>query len=774
METMKYRRILVVLPVLLVLGACSRDPKARAQRYVTNGNKFFNIGKYPDASIMYRRALKEDGRFGEAWYRLALTDYQLHAYSDEFRALLNTVELQPNNSDAKAKLAELYMVAGMQSASNRDRATKALDSAKEMADKLVAQDPNSYDGHRIRGELALINKDPAAAIPELKTANETKPLQPEVIVPYVQALAATNRFPEAEKLAYQMIDKDKTYGNIYDILFTEYARLQRLDDAERVLKLKTTNNPKNTNYMLQLADFYTREKKNDQAEAVFKAMTDEKAHPDGHLLAGDYFFLRLHQFDRAQAEYEAAIKAFPKDKVVYQKRIVELDATRGDNTNANQLLAVMLKENPKDADAIAMRAAMQLTTGNRDQINMAANDLQSLVTKSPDNYVLHFNLARALHAKNQDDQALLHLEQAIKLRPDFMKAREFAASLYMAKGDNTKALQAANDIIARNNGDVQGHLVRSGALLSVGDRDEARKELDYIIKTFPQNVEARYQVGYLDYLDKNYKDAEDVFSKLNKDYPKDHRGLVGLTETMVAEKRIPEAITLMSTASANEPDRRDLKLYLANLDVVGERYDDAIKMLSGLLEGAPKDTGLLFRLGETYRRKGDLNAAVDYFRRASQAAPNSPAPLLALAEILDGTGRSDQAEPIYEQIIKMQPNHPVALNNLAYIKAEKGIDLEEALGMARRAEQQSPNSDDIQDTLGWIYIKKNLSEEAVRVFQGLVVKEPKNAIFHYHYGMALQEKGDKVAARKELQIALENRPSKAQEQQIRDLLQKLG
>lgn len=773
METMTYRRVLAVLPVLLVLGACSRDPQARAQRYVNNGNKFFNIGKYPDASIMYRRALKEFPRDGEAWYRLALTDYQLHAYSDAFKALLNTVELQPNNVDAKSKLAELYMVAGMQN-TNRDHASKDLDGAKDMADKLLKQDANSYDGHRILGQLALINKDPAAAVPEFQAANESKPLQPDVIVPYVQALSAVNRFPEAEKLAYQMIDKDKTYGNIYDILFAEYARLHRLDDAERILKLKTSNNPKNAAFMLELADYYTRVKKTDQADSMFKAMTDEKEHPDGHLLAGDYFFLRAREFDRARGEYEAAIKAFPKDKLMYQKRLVELEATAGDNANANQLLAAILKENPKDSDAIAMRAALQLTTGNRDQINMAANDLQSLVAKSPDNPVLHFNLARALHAKNDDEQAVLQLEAAIKLRPDFMKAREFAAALYMAKGDNTKALQAADQIIARNNNDVQGHLVRSGALLSVGERDQARKELDFIIKNFPQNVEARYQVGYLDYLEKDYKDAEAIFTMLYRDYPKDHRGLVGLTETMVAERRIPDAIAEMNKAIALEPDRRDLKLFLANLDVVGEKYDDAVKVLTALLETTPKDSGLLFRLGETYRRKGDLNTAVDTFRRASQAAPNNPEPLLALALILDGTGRADQAQPIYEQILKMQPNHPVALNNLAYIKAEKGIDLEEALGMARRAQQQSPNSVDIQDTLGWIYIRKNLSEEAVRVFSDLVVKEPTNPIFHYHYGMALQEKGDKVAARKQLQIALENHPSKPQEQQIRDLLQKLG
>ncbi len=129
-------------------------------------------------------------------------------------------------------------------------------------------------------------------------------------------------------------------------------------------------------------------------ETVLLAMTDEKEHPDGHLLAGDFFFMRMREFDRARAEYEAAIKAFPKDKVAYQKRLVELDATTLDNNGANQLLAEILKENPKDPDTIAMRAALMLNTGNRDQINMAANDLQSLVTKNlPDNYVLRYNLA---------------------------------------------------------------------------------------------------------------------------------------------------------------------------------------------------------------------------------------------------------------------------------------------------------------------------------------------------------------------------------------------
>ncbi len=308
----------------------------------------------------------------------------------------------------------------------------------------------------------------------------------------------------------------------------------------------------------------------------------------------------------------------------------------------------------------------------------------------------------------------------------------------------------------------------------MGQRDQARKELEFILKTFPDNVEGRYQVGYLDYLDKDYKAAEEVFSKLYKEFPKDHRGLVGVTETMVKQGRVPDALAEMKKASDSEPDRRDLKLYLANLNVVGEKYEDAIQIYQGLLDKSPKEAGLLYRQGETYRRKGDLNTAIDKLRLSSQAAPNDPQPLIALALILDGTGRTDQAQPIYEQILRMQPDHPVALNNLAFIKAEKGQDLEEALGMARRAQQKSPNSAEIADTLGWIYIRKHLSEEAVQVFQKLVVQEPGNPIFHYHYGMALDEKGDKSAAQKQLQEALKDHPSKPQEQQIRDLLQKLG
>src|SRR5580692_4709144 len=112
---MKYRKLLTFLPMLLlVLASCSRDPKVRAQRYVDNGNKFFARERYKEASIMYRNAMKQDPRSGEAYYRLALTALKLSAYGDAYRALLRTVDLEPKNNDAKSKLADIYLLSAVQ------------------------------------------------------------------------------------------------------------------------------------------------------------------------------------------------------------------------------------------------------------------------------------------------------------------------------------------------------------------------------------------------------------------------------------------------------------------------------------------------------------------------------------------------------------------------------------------------------------------------------------------------------------------------------------
>jgi tetratricopeptide (TPR) repeat protein len=767
-------KLLKTLPLLLIpsvlMVSCSRDPKARAQRYVDNGNKFFAKEKYKEAGIMYRKALQQDLRFGEAYYRLGLTDLKLNAYAAAANNLRRAVSLQPANDDAAIRLSDLYLMAATQDAVHR---VQFLTDTKELIDKLLQRAPQSFDGHRLKGHMALIAGKPEEAVKEFEQANAINPFQPGLIVAYFQALVFNHQYPESEKLARDMIVKDKTFSPMYDLLYVQYMRQNKIAEAEEVLKLKIENNPGHSRQLVQLAQHYFLLRRHDDMNAVIARLGDEKKYPDGHLSAGDFLFFRAREFGAADTQYQAGVKAFPKEKTVYQKRIIELYATTGRNQEANSLLATMLKESPKDVDAIAMRAALMLSTGNRDQINLAANDLQSLVTKSPTNHLYRFNLARAMVAKGELDPARLQLEEAIKIRPDFLSARELLARIYLAKGDSGRALKAADEVIAMDRGNLQGHLIRSSALLSMSDKDKAHQELDYLTKAYPQSAEARYQVGFMAYQEQDFKKAEQVFSELYKAYPNNGRALAGLTETLASEHRLPEAIGIVKTALTREPERRELNLFLANLDLRSEHYDDAIAIYKAVLVREPRSAQVLFMLGEAQGFKGDTNAAIESFRHCSQEAPNDTNCLLALSLAFEGTGKRDQAKPIYEQILKIQPDHPVALNNLAFIKAEEGVDLDQALTMAQRAVQKVPGSHDMADTLGWVYIKKNLSEDAIRVFRDLIQKEPNKAQFHYHYGMALLQKGDKPSAKREFETALKDKPSKDEEAKIHELLQKI-
>ncbi len=764
---MKSRKLLLLLPVVFFVASCSRDPKVQAQRYVENGNKFFEKAKFKEASIMYRRALQKDLKFGEAYYRLALAEIQLTAYGDAVRSLRRAVELQPDNADAAVKLADIYMVASTQDKLNTQ---EYLKEAKDLADKLLQKDAKSYDGHRIEGQIALLENDAPRAVAQLQAATLAKPDQTDVAMAYFQALAANKQTDEAEKLALNVLDKHPTFAPMYDALYVYYMNAKKPAQAEDVLKRKVDNNRGKANFRVQLASYYLFTQQRAEYDKTMQPLNDEKQYPDGHLVAGDFYFNRARDFGAARTQYEAGVRAFPKEKALYQKRLVELLAATGKNSEANQLLAEILKDNSKDSDAIAMRAALMLTTGDAAQINQAVNDLQSLVAKTPDNHLLHYNLARAYLAKGDPEQARLQLEAAIKLRPDFVVARNLLARIYLTKKDYARALKEAEDIIGMNKDDLDARLTRSSALLAIGDNAKAREELDGILQVAPNNLDARYESGFLAWQQKDYKRAEDAFAQLTKINPKDSRGLLGTVETLASQNRLGEGIKLVEDAVTREPGRRDLELALANLYVRDMRYDAAIARFQDLLKAEPKSADLLMRVAETERRKGDINGAIDTFRRASQLAPTDVRPLLQLGLLLDGTGRRDQAKPVYEQVLKLQPDQPIALNNLAFIKAEDGQDLDEALTMAQRARQGMPNSPDVMDTLGWIYLKKNLSDDAIRTFKQLVVADPNRAAYHYHYGMALLQKGDKPSAKREFETAIKFNPSKDDAGKIQKLL----
>jgi Flp pilus assembly protein TadD len=169
-----------------------------------------------------------------------------------------------------------------------------------------------------------------------------------------------------------------------------------------------------------------------------------------------------------------------------------------------------------------------------------------------------------------------------------------------------------------------------------------------------------------------------------------------------------------------------------------------------------------------------VNGAILALYKAREALPENSLVVNELALALDTAGRKPEAQTAYDQAVKLDPQNAYALNNLAFLIADSGGgDLDQALTYAQRAKQVMPNLPEVSDTLGWIYLKKNMSDSAMDIFQELVEKMPQNATYRYHLGMAYAQKGDKVKALRELQQALRIGPGKDEVNHIRDLINKL-
>ena len=768
---MKVLKSVVFLLIAFAFLGCDSDPKVARQKYLDTGNRYYNNGKYREASIFFRRALQKDARFGEAYYRLGLSELKNGKPIDAMRAFQRAVELDKTNTDAASKLAEIYLAAYARSESKPKNLLKEIE---DIAKRLLDRDPKSYDGLRLQGFLRLSNDDLKGAIESFETAEKVKPFQKELSTVVFQAYVQDGRWDDALAYIRKAIEKDPTYGANYDVLYTEYTKREKIAEAEEVLKQKIAAVKTEPGLRVALAGHYFAAKQFDRMQSVLDEILKN---PNGivqpRMVIGDFYF-KIRDFDRALTQFEAGVKEDAPKKHDYQKRIVETYVFMNKKTDAVRLIEQILKEDPKDNDATAMRASLLLQSGTKDQVDSAVQDLAGAVSRAPTNHVLRLNLAKAYLSRGDVDQARVQLMEAIKIRPDYQIAKIGLSQIYLQKGEYGKSLEIANQILSYDPNDVRGLLLRAASLYGSKDIPNAKRDLEKILERYPNLNDALYMMARINLDQSNQSGALNIFQKMSQVNPSDVRGMLGQVETLLQLGKNDQALKVIEMELNKAPDRNDVRNALANTSVRVGEYPRAIAEFNKLLASSPKDFSVVLRLAETYKRNGDDQNAIKYFKQAQDLNPGDPVAPLQLAMIYERLGKGAEAQPIYERVLKVDPGNILALNNMAYILAEKGQDLDQALAYAERAKQKLPSDPDVADTLGWIYIKKNLADQAINIFSDLVKKDPNKSVYQYHLAMAYFQKGDKPNAKRAAQAALTKTPNKDEEQKIKELIAKCG
>ncbi|HUB83349.1 MAG TPA: tetratricopeptide repeat protein [Bryobacteraceae bacterium] len=787
------RRTSIPLLIVLTLVSCRRDPNVAKKHYLESGNKYFEHGRYKNAAIQYQNAIKNDRKYGPAYYKLGLVFLKLNQPGTAIHNLRRAVELLDGNqayqeefTDAMVKLADL----DIRFLSN-DKSVIEND-VPHYCDLLFKRDPNSFDGYRLTGDLnykkfALVgdsagptvaNQFLAAAMENYKRADQIKPGDVSVSMQIGIILVREKQYADAEPYFRRIIDKDKTFSPAIDDLYRLYMAQQKIPQAEELLKEAIRNNPKTPEFMERLAYHYGIL---GHREDMLGELDQIKAHAKDfdavYQVVGDFYW-RTGDNESALREYREGIEKDPKHKSTYQHDIIQVYLRQGKRAEAAEVNNEVLKANPKDPDAKSLAASFMLDQGD---VNSALTQLQAVVTSSPDNAVAHFQLGRAYLASGRPDgreAARQQFERAIQLQPNLIQPRLGLAELQVMHGEFDAALNTVQSILQRDPGSLNAKLIQSQAYLGQKKFDASKDLLGTMLKTNPSSPQIFYQMGTQSLAEGKPKEAESAFQRAYELQPQSSQSLLGWVDAEIQEGQPDKAMSLLQDEARKAPNRIDIAFLLGTTAKREGKFQEAetyfTQVLNGLDQKSKVRADLYLQIADCYRLAGDRDTSIANLLKAREILPENETVLAALGVVMDQAGRSKEARQAYEACLRVDPNNAQILNNLAYLMAETNADLDLALNYAQKARGLMPNLGEITDTYGWILLKKGLAEQAIPVFQDLVTRVPTNASYRYHLAKAYAQKGDNVKATGELREALKYSPGHGEQQEIQDMLAKLG
>jgi tetratricopeptide (TPR) repeat protein len=196
---------------------------------------------------------------------------------------------------------------------------------------------------------------------------------------------------------------------------------------------------------------------------------------------------------------------------------------------------------------------------------------------------------------------------------------------------------------------------------------------------------------------------------------------------------------------------------LANFYSRQNRPDDAVDVIEQQWQGATPKTLYESSMLATESGRGPKEIAdrvLAILEQAKERFKDSPAIPLAMAGIKLGQGNYPEAEAIYHEILKTNPDHTTTLNNLAVMLTVSRKNLPEALEMIERAIRTAGPIAQMLDTRACVFIAMKEPEKALADMKD-VLAAGKKAETLFHYAQALEIAGQSNAAAKAMQEALQ-------------------
>lgn len=725
---------MLMLLAAVCLTACG-DPSVKKQKLLESGNKYVAEGKYPHAIIEYRNAIDIDPKFGEARKKLAAayahTGDGQHALEEYVRA----ADLLPN--DVEVQLAAgSYLLAA-----------RKPEDAVAKADAALKADPKNIQAHLMRGN----------------------------------ALAGLSSFDEALNSIEEAIRLDPNRGLTFTHLgLVEQARGRRAE-AEAAFKKAVELAPKTVETYLALGNFYWSAGKAPETEAAFKGALSVDANnaPANRAMAvfaiatGKYRDAEPYLSRIAESGDPSAVFALTdyylasgraKDAIVrleamgqkqknvpgLGQRLARAYAASGDTSRAKTLVEQVIVGNPAAVDAQLLKGQLLLNEGKKDD---AFATVRATATANPSSAEAQYALGRMYASRGDRTAAEAAYREVLRINPRAASAQLEIARLQLAAGQASDSLRSAEEASKSEPRNAAARLVIVRSAMATKDYARADKELDSLQHDYPNVATIQTQRGLLALLKNDIPAAR---AALDRAQQLDERS----SELLAAQ--IAFDFKTNNPASAKARIEQRLKddssfgtaVLAARTYAMARDFAAAERMLRKAIEVDATQLEPYEMLGQLYVSQKRLDEARTEFEAAAARQAKPVAALTMTGIILQAQGKNAEAQKVFEHVLALDSRAVIAANNLAWMHAESGQNLDTALQLAQTATAARPDEPELMDTLGWVYYKKNLPELAAPLFGRCIEKAPTHGACHYHLGLTYLKTGESARARAALQQAL--------------------
>jgi tetratricopeptide (TPR) repeat protein len=397
--------------------------------------------------------------------------------------------------------------------------------------------------------------------------------------------------------------------------------------------------------------------------------------------AGYYEFLMARRLETA-GNTDAALAALQR-------------AAAADPSSAQiraEIAALQLRRSPPQRDAAEKAAKEALAL---DEKNVEANrTLGYLYANAVDAGSTAMTAQMATNLRN----AIMHLERAqAGIVGTDVNLLYMLGRLYTANSETQKAVQTLTRVVVQNPTNPQALRSLAQAFALGGDLKGAIGTLSEVVEFVP-NV----------------------------------AGDLGQYQEQAGLHR--EAAASYTIALAVSPNSARLKLSRVRALYTAKEYSEAARFAGEGRKQHPDDPRFPQLQARALFDGGDRSAAIAVAESTARAFPKDTQMQFALVDLYQDAGREGDAERVLRQILATEPSNPNALNTLGYMLAVRGEQLDEAIGLVRRALEKDPENGAFLDSLGWAYFRRGNLNEAQKYLAAAAERMPDNSEVQDHLG----------------------------------------